>query len=91
VIREADGTIVVPGSFPVHDLVDLDVELPEGDYTTIAGLVLDQMNRFPRPGERIDVENWQVEIRTVGRHRITQVALRPLDPDDDQRTVAISQ
>jgi putative hemolysin len=91
VIREADGTIVVPGSFPVHDLADLDIELPEGDYTTIAGLVLDQMNRFPRPGERIDVEDWQVEIRTVGRHRITQVALRPLGPDDDQRTVAISQ
>jgi putative hemolysin len=91
VIREADGTIVVPGSFPVHDLVDLDVELPEGDYTTIAGLVLDQMNRFPRPGETIDVEDWQVEIRTVGRHRITQVALRPLDRGDDQRTVAISQ
>ena len=91
VIREADGTVVVPGSFPVHDLADLDVELPEGDYTTIAGLVLDQMNRFPRPGETIDVEDWQVEIRTVGRHRITQVALRPLDPDDDQRTVAISQ
>ena len=91
VIQEADGTVVVPGSFPVHDLVDLDVELPEGDYTTIAGLVLDQMNRFPRPGETIDVEDWQVEIRTVTRHRITQVALRPLDPDDDQRTVAISQ
>jgi len=91
VIRESDGAIVLPGSFPVHDLVDLDVELPEGDYTTIAGLVLDQMNRFPRPGETIDVENWQVEIRTVGRHRITQVALRPLGPDDDQRTVAISQ
>ena len=92
VIREADGTIVLPGSFPVHDLVDLDVELPEGDYTTIAGLVLDQMNRFPRPGETIDVEDWQIEIRTVGRHRITQVALRPLGPpDDDQRTVAISQ
>ena len=91
VIRESDGTIVVPGSFPVHDLVDLDVELPEGDYTTIAGLVLDQMNRFPRPGETIDIEDWQVEIRAVGRHRITQVALRPLSPDAGQRTVAISQ
>ncbi len=91
VIREPGGTIVVPGSFPVHDLVDLDVELPEGDYTTIAGLVLDQMNRFPRPGEVIDVGDWQVEIRAVGRHRITQVALRPLEAGEDQRTVAISQ
>jgi putative hemolysin len=81
----------VSGSFPVHDLVDLDVELPEGDYTTIAGLVLDQMNRFPRPGETIDIDDWRIEIRAVARHRITQVALRPIEPVDDQRTVAISQ
>ena len=91
VTRETDGTIVMPGSFPVHDLVDLDVELPEGDYTTIAGLVLDQMNRFPRLGETIDIGDWQIEIRAVGRHRITQVALRPIEPADDQRTVAINQ
>jgi putative hemolysin len=91
VVREDDGTIVVPGSFPVHDLVDLDVELPDGDYTTIAGLVLDQMNRIPRPGETIEIDAWQIEVRAVGRHRITQVALRPVEPTDDQRTVAINQ
>ncbi len=91
VVRESDGSIVLPGTYPVHDLVDLDVELPEGDYTTIAGLVLDQMNRFPRPGETLDVDGWEITIRTVGRHRITQVALRPVDQGDDQRTVAISQ
>jgi putative hemolysin len=91
VVHEDDGTIVMSGSFPVHDLVDLDVELPEGDYTTIAGLVLDQMNRFPRPGETIDIDDWRIEIRAVARHRITQVALRPIEPLDDQRTVAISQ
>jgi putative hemolysin len=91
VVREADGTIVLPGTYPVHDLVDLDVELPDGDYTTIAGLVLEELGRFPRPGETIDVERWQITIRSVGRHRITLVALQPITPVDDQRTVAISQ
>jgi putative hemolysin len=91
VIHEADGTILLPGTYPVHDLVDLDVELPDGDYTTIAGLVLDTMNRFPTSGESIDIEGWQITIRNVGRHRITQVALRPIAPVDDQRTVAINQ
>ncbi len=91
VVHEADGTILLPGTFPVHDLVDLDVELPDGDYTTIAGLVLEAMSRFPTPGESIDIEGWQITIRTVGRHRITQVALRPVAPADDQRTVAINQ
>ena len=91
VIHEADGTIVLPGTFPVHDLVDIDVELPGGDYTTIAGLVLDTMSRFPTPGETIDIEGWHITIRSVGRHRITQVALVPVAPTDDQRTVAMNQ
>lgn len=91
VVHEPDGTIVLPGTFPFHDLVDLDVELPDGDYTTIAGLVLDAMNRFPDPGESIDIDGWQITIRSVGRHRITQVALRPVGRSDDQRTVAINQ
>ncbi len=91
VVREADGTIVLAGTFPVHDLVDLDIELPDGDYTTIAGLVLDRMNRFPRPGETIAIDDWEITIRSAGRHRINQVALRRLDRDDDQRTVAINQ
>ena len=91
VVREGDGTIVLPGTFPVHDLADLDIELRDGDYTTIAGLVLDEMNRIPTPGETIDIDSWQITIRSVGRHRITQVALRPVASADDQRTVAINQ
>jgi putative hemolysin len=92
IVREPDGTMVLPGTFPMHDLVDIDVELPDGDYTTIAGLVLDEMSRFPHPGETIDVADWQITIRTVGRHRITQVALRRIEPPaEDQRTVAINQ
>jgi putative hemolysin len=91
VVREADGTIVLPGSYPFHDLVDIDVELPDGDYTTIAGFVLDEMNRFPKPGETIEVGAWQITTRSVTRHRITQVALRPVVPVADQRPVEISQ
>ena len=76
VIREPDSTLVIPGAFPVHDLVDLDVELPEGDYTTISGLVLDELGRFPTIGETVEIEGWQIEIRAIHRHRIEQVALR---------------
>src|SRR5690606_13953620 len=41
--REPDGSLLVPGVFPLHDLPDLGVYLerpPEGGYTTVAGLVL---------------------------------------------------
>ncbi|HSL75185.1 MAG TPA: hemolysin family protein [Ilumatobacteraceae bacterium] len=77
VVHEADGTMVLSGSFPVHDLVDLDVELPDGDYTTISGLVLDELGRFPTTGEQLCVDGWEIEIREIERHRIRQVAIRP--------------
>ncbi len=79
VVHEPDGTLVLPGAFPVHDLVDLDVELPEGDYTTISGLVLDELGRFPSIGETIVIDDWQIEIQAIHRHRIEQVALRRID------------
>jgi putative hemolysin len=77
VIHEDDGTMVLSGSFPVHDLVDLDIELPDGDYTTISGLVLDELGRFPTTGEQLCVDGWEIEIREIERHRIRQVAIRP--------------
>ena len=44
VVHEPDGGLLMPGSFPVHDLPDLgldDRSLPEeGEYTTVAGMVL---------------------------------------------------
>ena len=78
--READGTITLPGSFPVHDLVDLDVELPGGDFTTVSGLVLDELGRFPMVGETLTIGEWRIEVRSIERHRIQQLAIRPADP-----------
>ncbi len=85
VVREDDGSISLPGAFPVHDLADIDVELPEGDYTTISGLVLDVLGRFPTIGEIVQVEDWEIETLSIERHRIERVRLRRAEvaADDD--------
>ena len=75
--REPDGVLVLPGSFPVHDLVDLGVELPTGDYATIAGLVLDRLGRIPSSGESVVVDGWLIEATDVDERAITRVRLRP--------------
>ena len=84
--REPGGVIVVPGRFPVHDLVDLDVELPPGDYATIAGLVLEELARFPEEGDGVDVAGWRIDVRSIVRHSITEVALTPLPPEPSAGT-----
>jgi putative hemolysin len=82
-----DGTLVLPGTFPIHDLSDLGVELadrPEGDYATIAGLVLIELGRIPtRPGDRVPLTEWTIEVTAIDRNAITEVRLhhhpRPVD------------
>lgn len=83
VIREADGSMVVPGRFPIHDLSDIGVDLPDGDYVTIAGLVLDQFGRIPSAGESIIVDDWQIQVRAVRGHAVTEVLLTQVERSAD--------
>ncbi|HWH34764.1 MAG TPA: hemolysin family protein [Acidimicrobiales bacterium] len=71
------GELVLPGSFPIHDLTDLDVELPEGDYATVAGLVLAHLGHLPEVGEVAEVGGWRIEVAAMNRRAIAQVRLRP--------------
>jgi putative hemolysin len=76
--RQPDGSIILPGSFPVHDLPDLGITLPEGSYATLAGLILDRMGRIPGKGETVDVDRWRLEALDMDRNAITQVRLVPV-------------
>ena len=76
--RQPDGSLILPGSFPVHDLADLGIALPEGDYATLAGLVLDRMGHIPGKGESVEVGGWRLEVLDVESRAITRVRLVPL-------------
>jgi putative hemolysin len=77
--RDADGSLVMPGRFPVHDLVDLGVEqVPEGPYATVAGLVLDRLGRVPQePGDLVTVAGRTIEVLAVDGRAITEVRIGP--------------
>ena len=79
--QTADGSLIVPGTFPIHDLADIGVELshtPGGDYTTVAGLVMTALGRVPTaPGDRIESGEWTFEVTKTGHRAITEVKLTP--------------
>lgn len=74
-----DGSVVLTGAFPVHDLDELGIDLPEGPYATIAGLVLHTLGRLPDRGESIQVNGWRIIITRVSDRAITQVRLVPME------------
>ena len=87
VVREADGALLTPGSFPIHDLPDIgfDGDGPEeGDYTTVAGMVLAELGHIPTaPGEVVTLPEFTAEVVEVTGRAITKVRLRPLSRGSD--------
>ncbi|MCV7223685.1 hemolysin family protein [Mycolicibacterium elephantis] len=83
-----DGRLVLPGRFPIHDLPDIGVEFrdaPDGDYTTVAGLVLAELGRIPTaPGDRVELADWSIQVTGTRHHAITEVCLVPRAKPPDE-------
>jgi CBS domain containing-hemolysin-like protein len=61
--------------------------VPEGEYETLAGFVLDQLGRIPEVGEGFDHEGWHIEVAARDHLRVATVRLhRDAGPArDDQQ------
>ena len=81
-VKEDGGGLVVPGDYPVHDLPDLGVILPEGPYATVAGYALSRLGVIPKGGEVVEDDGWRLEILEVEGRAIKRVRLTPL-PDSE--------
>ena len=82
VVHEPDGALLMPGSFPIHDLPDIGFDAnghEEGEYTTIAGMVLAVLGHIPTaPGEVVSLPQFTAEVVEVTGRAITRIRLRAL-------------
>lgn len=71
-----ETTFLVSGRAEVHTLnEDFGLDLPEGDYDTIAGLLLDRLTTFPKEREEFEVAGYRVTILKASANRIETVRL----------------
>lgn len=85
-----DGREVVPGSLGVARFEEaFGVDLPEGPYETVAGLVLVLLGVVPDVGARVRVEGLELEVAARSGMRITELLVGRTDPGTD-RTAATS-
>src|SRR5919108_1009721 len=74
--READGSVVLPGRFPIHDLPDIGIEAPEGQYATVAGFLLERLGRLPEmPGDVVVAGPWRFTVTEGTPGAITEVRI----------------
>lgn len=71
---EALGSTVIPASLHPDEVRDATgFVMPEGEYETLAGLVLDQLGHIPEPGEMCTIDGWRLEVVAMERLRVASV------------------
>ncbi|MDP9810945.1 CBS domain containing-hemolysin-like protein [Rhizobium tibeticum] len=75
VVVRADGSLLVDAMMPAFEAFDrLGMrDKPEGDFHTLAGFALHQLQRIPEVGEMFDFDGWRFEIIDMDGMRIDKI------------------
>ena len=75
----------VPGRWRIDELTrDTGVQLPEGDYSTVGGLVMALLGHIPRPGDRVEVDGAAVEVSVMRGRTVAEVVVEETADDGHQ-------
>jgi putative hemolysin len=78
VVLEMDGCYVVRGAVEIGKVERLfDTELAADDFTTVAGLVINQLGHLPVIGETIEFRGLRFEVIEADERRVSRVKITP--------------
>jgi putative hemolysin len=77
VTRRDDGSLLVDGSVPIRDVASLLGlhELPPGDFLTLAGFILAQLEHIPKTGEHLTWGGWRFEVVDMDGRRVDKILI----------------
>ncbi|MEB7713102.1 TerC family protein [Kluyvera cryocrescens] len=84
IARNADGSWTANGHMPLEDLVQY-IPLPldeKREYHTIAGLLMEHLQRVPKAGEVVQIGPWTLKTLQVESHRVQKVQIIPPPQDE---------
>lgn len=82
----APGEWRAPGALPVEDLEQVGMEVPDGDWNTVAGMMMGLEGRLLSPGDRVDIDDFRFSVDSVRRRRVVQVSIRKLESQPSEKS-----
>ncbi|EHR51023.1 CBS domain-containing protein [Saccharomonospora marina XMU15] len=68
---------IVSGQLRDDEVLDITgFRMPEGDYETVAGLLLERLGKIPDVGDRVDIDGWRLIVTDMDRHRVAEVCVQ---------------
>jgi CBS domain containing-hemolysin-like protein len=73
----SEGEWILPGTTHPDELLDrTTLVIPEGEYETLAGFMLDRLGHIPGAGEIVVFEGWTLRVESMDRRRIAEVRVQ---------------
>jgi CBS domain containing-hemolysin-like protein len=80
-----ERTLRIDGGMSVHEARDdLGLAIPEGDYETIAGYVLEELGHIPKEGEMVAGEGFRMSVANVTGRKIEEVVVTRVPTDESE-------
>jgi putative hemolysin len=78
------NTWIVAADVEIDTLNDeFEMELPEGDYETVAGLILDKLERIPHQGQILHLGHYSLQVLQATDKKILRIKIHQTDSKDD--------
>ncbi|HSE97466.1 MAG TPA: hemolysin family protein, partial [Blastocatellia bacterium] len=75
-----DGSYIVDGSAEIRKVELLyDKEVEADDFTTVAGLIINELGHMPMVGEKLEFKGLQFEVLDADNKRVNRVRLRSIE------------
>ncbi len=79
----SEDTWMIAARAPRHDVEQaLGIELPEGDFDTIGGFIIESLQTLPDPGQSVVHQGFKFEVASTEGPRIKQVRARRLSAEE---------
>lgn len=84
-----DGSVLVAGTVRPDQLrARLDLELPDGEWETVAGYVIATLGRLPEEGDSVGVGSGVLTVARMHENRVVQLVYRPGVANPEQASQA---
>ncbi|NCY15660.1 MAG: CBS domain-containing protein, partial [Actinobacteria bacterium] len=87
----SEGEWILPGTTHPDELADeTTLVIPDGEYETLAGFMLDRLGHIPGSGEVVHFEGWTLRVVSMDRRRIAEVRVQSPTFAGDRSTMTTS-
>ena len=77
------GGFIIDGEMEIDAINEtIKLNLPTGDYETLAGLILDRLETIPLAGEQLIVDNIRLTVKETSRRKIQSVIVIKIIPPE---------